>query len=69
MGVREITGGIVEGFLNEALDKYLNAEELKAKIYKLVDELIDEQLDEMKEKVKANMIDLIDGVDDIPDVD
>ena len=68
MGLRERLGGMAEAALNDAIDD-LN-----------IDKLLDEQLEKLKEvvkkeinqalieKVKANIIDKIDGQDDIPDV-
>ncbi len=66
MGLREDYGPIVEGFLNKAVDKHLDGDAIKAKLHVEVDRLVDNQLEVLKHKLKAEVIDLIDGKDDIP---
>lgn len=61
MGFREQYGQMAEDLLNAAVDKYLNADDIKAKI----NEMVDEKLVDLKHKLKAEVIDLIDGEDDI----
>lgn len=65
MGFRETYGGIVEEKLNEFVDKNLNAEGIKEEIKEQLDKLVDKHLADLKHKLKAEVIDLIDGVDDI----
>ncbi len=64
MGLREDLGGKLEEALNKAVDEHLSA----AVLMPLVEGLIDTQLEKVKAMVKANVIDLIDGEDDIPNV-
>lgn len=68
MSLREKLGGMLEEELNELVDALdvdalldKLAEKLKAEARKVLDV-------EIKEKLKANYIDKIDGVDDIKDV-
>ena len=65
MGFRETYGGIVEAALNGAVDKYLDATEVKKTLHEQIDKLVDEKLADIKQKLKADVIDLIDGQDDI----
>jgi hypothetical protein len=66
MGLRETYGQLVEDLLNAALDKYLDADTLKKQINEAVNKMIDEKLESIKKKLKAEVIDRIDGEDDIP---
>jgi len=75
MGIREQLGGMAEAALMKAVDdnvKELSTDKIKAELYKLVDKMVDEyigsKLDDLVMKIKANFIDQLDGVDDIPDV-
>lgn len=75
MGIREKLGGALEEKLNEAVDKAvenLDLDGLKSTIHEKIDALIDEKIKGLVEplanKLKANVIDLIDGTDDLPDV-
>lgn len=64
MDVKEIRrefGGKVEEALNKIIDEKLNAEALLP----LLTDLVNKQLEAVKHQIKANMIDLIDGEDDI----
>lgn len=65
MGFRETYGGIVEEKLNEFVDKNLNADSIKEEIKEQLDKLVDKHLADLKHKLKAEVIDLIDGEDDI----
>jgi len=65
MDFRKTYGGMVEDALNIAVDKYLDAGELKALLNKEVDKFVDEKLAGIKDKLKRDVIDLIDGEDDI----
>ena len=65
MGFRETYGQMVEDALNVAVDKYLNGEEIKAKLNEEVNKLIDGKLEDLKHQLKAEVIDKIDGEDDI----
>ena len=71
MGLREEIFGKVEEKLNESVDK-ISAESLKKEADKLVEKLreelykfIDEKVDGFKHKLKADIIDKLDGEDDI----
>lgn len=66
MGLRETYGQLIEDLLNAALDKYLDADTLKKQINEAVNKMIDEKLESIKKKLKAEVIDRIDGEDDIP---
>jgi hypothetical protein len=68
MGFRETYGKMVEDALNSAVDKYLDAEGIKVQLHAEIDKLIDGQLADIKEKLKANVIDQIDGIDQVPNV-
>lgn len=61
MGLRETLGGQLEAALDAAVDKNLSAEMLTP----LVLDLLNKQLEGIKHKIKADIIDLIDGEDDI----
>ncbi len=72
MGLREELGGKLETALNKLVDEKLSGlgkETLKTEGYKLVDSLIEKYYDKLiaglADKVKKDVIDLIDGVDDI----
>lgn len=65
MGFRETYGSIVETALNGAVDKYLDATEIKKVLHDQIDKLIDDKLADIKQKLKADVIDQIDGEDDI----
>lgn len=64
MDLRKDLGGKLEEALNKAVDEHLSADVLMP----LVAALINGQLEKVKAKAKANVIDLIDGEDDIPNV-
>jgi hypothetical protein len=68
MGIREQLGGMLEAALNEAVDNYMGdalvdqiTDKIKVELQKLLN-------DDLKMKIKANIIDKIDGEDDIKDV-
>ena len=65
MGVREKYGPIIESALNVAVDKYLDGAKIKAELSEKLNELVDKHLAEFKHKLKAEIIDQIDGKDDI----
>jgi hypothetical protein len=64
MGLREELGGKLEDMLNKAIDN-ISLEDLKAKLHKEVDKIVDEHIGTLTYKLKADVIDLIDGEDDI----
>jgi hypothetical protein len=72
MELRKKLGGMAEEAINKAIDD-LDVEGLKKKVVSevenLIDELVSNYVDDFKEKVKANYIDLIDGEDDIKDIE
>lgn len=61
MGLREELGGKVEEALNKLVDEHLSAEKLTP----LIVVLLEGQVDKVKQMIKADVIDLIDGEDDI----
>jgi hypothetical protein len=61
MGLREELGGKLEEALNKLVDEKLSAEILTP----LIVDLLNKQLGGLKDKIKADVIDLIDGEDDI----
>ncbi len=61
MGLREEFGGKLEDALNKLVDEKLSAEVLTP----LLVGLLNTQLASLKQKIKADVIDLIDGEDDI----
>ena len=65
MGLRETYGGMIEAALNELVDKHLDATKLKEELHSVVDKYVDEYLEDLKHKLKADLIDKIDGEDDI----
>jgi len=65
MGIREELGGRLEEALNKAVDKHLNADLIKEQLYSAIDDMVDKFLGELNHKLKADVIDLIDGEDDI----
>ena len=65
MGLRETYGQLIEDLLNAAVDKYLDADNIKKEINIMVDKFVNENIDNMKQKLKAEVIDKIDGEDDI----
>jgi hypothetical protein len=72
MGLREELGGKLETALNKLVDEKLqgvSTESLKAEAHKLIDGLIDKHigglLTGLADKLKKDVIDLIDGEDDI----
>lgn len=65
MGIREEIGGRVEDMLNKALDNNLKPEVIKEKLHEQVDKLVDQYIGDLKHKIKADVIDLIDGENDI----
>lgn len=64
MGLRETLGGKVEEVLNGLVDK-IDADSIKVKLHAEVDKMVDKYVADVKEKLKADVIDLIDGEDDI----
>lgn len=67
MGLRERIGGKIEDIINARIDEF-KSEDLKKELHAKVDELVNNNLDLLKTKLKANIIDMIDGEDDIPNV-
>lgn len=72
MGLREELGGKLEAALNKLVDdklKEVSLDQLKAEAHKQVDALVDKHLggvlDSLAEKLKKDVIDLIDGEDDV----
>lgn len=65
MGLREDLGGKVEEALNKAVDKYVTPEMLTSLIIPQLESLLKTQTEKLKQQLKADVIDLIDGVDDI----
>lgn len=72
MGLREELGGKIEAVLNKLVDeklKTLDIAVIKAEVHKHTDALLDGYvagvLDGLGEKIKKDVIDLIDGEDDI----
>lgn len=65
MGLRETYGQLIEDLLNAAVDKYLDADNIKKEINQMVDKFVNENLENIKQKLKAEVIDKIDGEDDI----
>ena len=72
MGLREELGGKLEAALNKLVDDKLGGlgkDMLKAEGYKLVDSLVDKHYDNLLaglgDKIKKDVIDMIDGEDDI----
>ena len=61
MGLREDLGGKLEDALNKLVDEHLSAEKLTP----LIVNLLEGQIDKIKQVLKADVIDKIDGVDDI----
>lgn len=61
MGVRDEYGGMAETVLNAAVDKYLSDEKVMEKIK----EYLTKELPKFRKLLKADVIDLIDGDDDI----
>lgn len=61
MGLREDMGGKVEDVLNKLVDEHLSAE----KLMPLLVAVLAPKIAELKQKIKADVIDRIDGVDDI----
>lgn len=61
MGLREDLGGKLEEALNKLVDQHLSAEKLTP----LLVSLIEGQVEKVKELLKKDVIDLIDGQDDI----
>jgi len=66
MGMRETYGQMLEDLLNAAVDKHLDGASIKMKLHEEIDKLVDGKLEELKYKLKADIIDKIDGEDDIP---
>ena len=72
MGLREELGGKLEAALNKLVDEKLGAlslEALKVKAHEEIDKQIDklgaDLLQKLGEKLKKDVIDLIDGEDDV----
>ncbi len=61
MGLREELGGKIEETMNRLVDEHLSVEMLTP----MIESLLREQLETLKHKIKADVIDLIDGQDDI----
>ncbi len=61
MGLRQELGGKIEEKLNELVDQHLSAEKLTP----LLVELLDKQVGKLREVIKKDVIDLIDGEDDV----
>lgn len=61
MGLREELGHKIEEMLNKIVDEQLSVEKLAP----MLDSLLKGQLESLKHKIKADVIDLIDGVDDV----
>lgn len=72
MGFREEYGGKLEEALNKAIDENLpklSLDKIKAELHEQVDKLVDKHVgglvEGLGEKLKKDVIDLIDGEDDI----
>lgn len=65
MGIKETILGKVEEYLNNAVDTYLDASVIKEELHLAVDKLVDNNLMQLKHKLKADVIDRLDGEDDI----
>lgn len=72
MGIRAEYGGKLEAVLNKLVDEKvatLGKEALKSEGYKLVDSLVEKNYEKilggLAEKLKKDVIDLIDGEDDV----
>ncbi len=72
MSLRETLGGKVEEALNKIVDeklKGLSLDKIKAELHEQLDQIIDKHLagviDGLGDKLKKDVIDLIDGQDDI----
>jgi hypothetical protein len=61
MGLREDLGGKLEDALNKLVDEHLSAEKLTP----LLTGLLEGQVGKLKELIKKDVIDLLDGEDDI----
>lgn len=61
MGLRADLGGKVEEALNKLVDEHLSAEKLTP----LITNLLEGQVEKLREMIKKDVIDLIDGEDDI----
>lgn len=61
MGLREELGGKLEDAMNKLVDEHLSAEKLTP----LVVGLIEGQVQKLREMIKKDVIDLIDGEDDL----
>lgn len=70
LDVRKSLGGLAEAALNDAVDKLFDGDSdvFDQVAVKLAAELRKLLGDNIKEKLKANIIDKIDGEDDIPNV-
>ncbi len=65
--MRKQVGGMVEAAINAEIDKF-KTEELQQLLVSLIVEKLEPELEKLKLKLKANVVDLIDGEDDIPNV-
>ena len=65
MGLRKEYGHKIEEALNAAVDKYITADMLVALVIPQLTSLLQSKTEELKQKLKADVIDLIDGEDDI----
>lgn len=61
MGLREDLGGKLEEALNKLVDEHLSAEKLTP----MITGLLEGQVEKLKQMLKADVIDKIDGEDDI----
>lgn len=66
--MRETYGGMIEEALIEALESNLGSEQIKKALHEAMDKLVDEKIEGLKQKLIANVLDLLDGQDDIRDV-
>lgn len=65
MDLRKDFGGKIETALNAAVDKYITADMLIALIIPQLTSLLSTKTEELKHQLKAEVIDLIDGEDDV----
>lgn len=72
MGLRQDLGGKLEDVLNKLVDEKVTTigkELMRAELHKLADKLVDEHYEKLMgglaAKLKADVIDLIDGEDDL----
>lgn len=65
MDLRKEFGGKIEAALNAAVDKYITPEMLTSLIIPQLTDLLAKQTNNLKAQLKADVIDLIDGEDDV----